>query len=131
MSLQIPEQHRYTGKETNLPEKFWSKPGDQFGMFLIPMRDGVVPDCWALCMLGAGAGWDHVSLTLRKDQSLEPFRVTPTWGMMCLVKDHFWQKSDTVVQFHPAKAAYINVHPFCLHLWRCHAGFPEPDIALV
>jgi hypothetical protein len=23
-----------------------------------------------------------------------------------------------VVEYHPAKADYVNLHPLCLHLWR-------------
>jgi hypothetical protein len=37
---------------------------------------------------------------------------------MCAVKDLFWGDDDWVVQFHPAKSAYVNNHPGCLHLWR-------------
>jgi hypothetical protein len=22
------------------------------------------------------------------------------------------------LQFHPAKADYVSIHPYCLHLWR-------------
>lgn len=57
-----------------------------------------------------GGGWDHVSISL-KDRC-------PTWLEMCHFKDLFFKKSETVVQFHPAEAAYVNLHPNCLHLWR-------------
>lgn len=55
-------------------------------------------------------GWEHVSASL-------PSR-TPTWSEMVQIKDLFWKDDETVVQFHPRKEAYINRHPFCLHLWR-------------
>jgi hypothetical protein len=25
---------------------------------------------------------------------------------------------EMVVEYHPAKADYVNLHPLCLHLWR-------------
>ena len=55
-------------------------------------------------------GWEHVSVSLRNR--------CPTWDEMCLVKDIFWRDDECVVQFHPPKNEYINVHPYCLHLWK-------------
>ena len=57
-----------------------------------------------------GGGWEHVSVSLRNR--------CPTWDEMCLVKDIFWMDDECVVQFHPPKNEYINVHPYCLHLWK-------------
>ncbi len=61
-----------------------------------------------------GGGWDHCSVSMEKN----PTRC-PTWNEMCAVKELFFKDDETVVQFHPAKSAYINQHPYCLHLWRC------------
>lgn len=57
-----------------------------------------------------GGGWEHVSVS-RRDRC-------PTWDEMCQVKALFWDEDDWVVQFHPARAEYVNNHPNCLHLWR-------------
>ena len=46
----------------------------------------------------------------------------PTWDEMCLVKDIFWQDDECVVQFHPPKSEYVNLHPYCLHLWKKICG---------
>jgi hypothetical protein len=54
--------------------------------------------------------WEHVSVSC-KDRC-------PTWEEMCFVKNMFWYEGETVLQFHPKQAAYINRHEFCLHLWR-------------
>lgn len=54
--------------------------------------------------------WEHVSVS-RRDRC-------PTWDEMCQVKDLFWDDEDCVVQYHPPKSSYVNLHPFCLHLWR-------------
>lgn len=54
--------------------------------------------------------WEHVSVSYP--------RRCPTWDEMCKVKDLFFDKDETVVQFHPKKGEYVNLHPYCLHLWR-------------
>lgn len=60
-----------------------------------------------------GMGWEHVSVSYHK-----PPGVIPSWEVMCFIKDQFWDADDVVVQFHPAKKDYVNVHKFVLHLWR-------------
>jgi hypothetical protein len=66
-----------------------------------------------------GGGWEHVSVSYR--------RRTPTWDEMCKVKDMFWNDEETVVQYHPKKSEYKNLHPYCLHLWRkCGEDFELP-----
>lgn len=55
-------------------------------------------------------GWEHVSVSC-------PGAV-PSWSAMSFVKNLFWGEEETVVQFHPKKSAYINIHAFCLHLWK-------------
>lgn len=71
-----------------------------------------------------GLGWDHVSVSLEHR--------CPTWDEMCIVKDLFFHESEWVVQFHPAKADYVNCHPFCLHMWRHQTiEFPKPASQMV
>jgi hypothetical protein len=62
--------------------------------------EGVIP----------GQIWEHVSVSLKNR--------CPNWEEMCLVKTLFWDDEETVVQFHPKKSEYINVHAYCLHLWK-------------
>lgn len=80
------------------------KPGKNYGYFEVgPLRiisSGSWPD----------DGWEHVSVSL-------PHRC-PTWTDMEHVKQLFWGDQETVLQFHPKKSEYVNVHPYCLHLWR-------------
>ena len=59
-----------------------------------------------------GEGWKHVSVSRKRSDK------TPTWEMMCKIKDMFWEPEDWVCQFHPAQSEYINNHPGCLHLWQ-------------
>ena len=69
-------------------------------------------------------GWEHVSVSL-------PDRC-PAWEEMTMVKDLFWRDDETVIQFHPPKDKHVNVHPFCLHLWRnTNAEQPLPPIQFV
>lgn len=55
-------------------------------------------------------GWEHVSVSL-VDRC-------PTWEEMCLIKNAFWKPDELVIQFHPPKENYYNLHPHVLHLWR-------------
>lgn len=66
-----------------------------------------------LCIASDGMGWQHVSVSF--GGGVED---TPSWEVMCQIKDLFWEPEDVVVQYHPAKSQYINCHPGCLHLWR-------------
>ena len=56
-------------------------------------------------------GWEHVSVSVAG-------RHPPNWQEMCWVKEQFWTDEETVLQFHPKKSEYKNLHPNCLHLWR-------------
>ena len=60
-----------------------------------------------------GQGWKHVSVSTPD--------TTPTWEQMCEIKDIFWDAEDCVAQFHPPRSVYVDMHPHCLHLWRCPA----------
>jgi len=89
------------------PVRGGSAPGENWGYFEVPFglriiaSDGREQDT---------SGWEHVSVSLASR--------TPTWGEMQHVKDLFWADNETVLQFHPCKAAYVNCHPYTLHLWR-------------
>ncbi len=69
-------------------------------------------------------GWEHVSVS-RRDRC-------PTWEEMCQIKALFWDESDCVVQYHPARKDYVNNHPNCLHLWRSiYSEMPVPPSIMV
>ena len=70
-------------------------------------------------------GWEHVSVSLHNR--------CPNWGEMCFVKDLFWEDHECVIQYHPPKGpGYINMHPYCLHLWRKRDfEFPMPPSIFV
>ncbi len=58
--------------------------------------------------------WEHVSAKVRFGMKTE----VPSWDVMCWVKAQLWEPGDVVVQYHPAEADYVNMHPHVLHLWR-------------
>jgi hypothetical protein len=71
-----------------------------------------------------GYGWDHVSVSRRNR--------LPEWSEMCRVKDLFWEAEECVVQYHPPKSDYVNVHPRCLHLWKPQGvEIPRPPSYMV
>lgn len=72
------------------------------------------------CIASAGGGWQHVSV------SFGPNKATPSWEIMCRVKELFWDDEETVIQLHPPKSTWVNNHPGCLHLWRCTDGREQP-----
>jgi hypothetical protein len=104
--------------------KYASQPNDPYGAFdlISPLSrlelyifasDGKDP---------IAEGWEHVSVSNK--------RRTPNWTDMCWIKDLFWDEKETVTQFHPPKSEYVNLHPYCLHLWR-HRNLIRPPSHLV
>ena len=75
------------------------------------------------CIASNGGGWEHVSVSPCSSKR----KSCPTWDEMCAIKDMFFEPEECVVQYHPAKAEYVNNHPLCLHLWRPqHTELPAP-----
>jgi hypothetical protein len=75
-----------------------------------------------------GVGWEHVSVHCVSEGKER----TPTWSEMCFIKDMFWDEQDCVIQFHPPKSEYINMHKHTLHLWRSiNEPVPIPNKILV
>lgn len=105
-----------------------TESGDTAGLFLIkcPETGGllyVISSGRAESTEDAG-GWEHVSIHLKK-------RV-PNWAEMCFIKDLFWGDDEHVVQYHPPKSHYVNIHPNTLHLWSlCDGSIPLPPIEMV
>jgi hypothetical protein len=101
--------HDLAEKGRVLEGKFATKRGDLYGAFQITR-----PDCLLQVMACDAThgtdGFEHVSVSL-------PDR-TPTWEEMCFIKGLFWDDEETVIQYHPPKSKYVNVHHFVLHMWR-------------
>lgn len=73
-----------------------------------------------LCIASDGSGWAEAGLsgTPWEHVSVSTDSRPPNWQEMTFVKDAFWGDEDCVVQFHPPRSDYIDIHPHCLHLWR-------------
>lgn len=56
--------------------------------------------------------WEHVSVSPKNKKRC------PTWEEMCAIKDMFFHDEEEVIQIHPRKSEYVNLHPYCLHMWR-------------
>ncbi len=67
---------------------------------------------WFSCIASDGGGWEHVSVTPLSGNSI------PTWKEMCAIKEMFFEDEEAVMQIHPKKSEYVNIHKNCLHLWR-------------
>lgn len=78
----------------------------------------------ALIVYSNGGGWDHVSVSFNKE--------LPTWDDMCKVKNIFFNDDECVIQYHPPKSDYVNIHPYCLHLWKPQfKEIPMPPLMFV
>ena len=72
-----------------------------------------------------GEGWDHVSVSLRDR--------CPTWDELEHVKRLFFRDDEVAMQLHVPPSQHVNVHPYCLHLWRPNDGreIPLPPSIMV
>lgn len=98
---------------------YGSTGDDTCGVFKVPAIDGNIMQIVASCDMG----WEHVSVSMRDR--------CPTWEEMDGVKRMFFNPYETAIQFHVPEANHINLHPYCLHLWR-PLGFnivlPPPEL---
>lgn len=104
--LSVPEKYRVT--EGAGPYNSDGSFGNN-GLFAVPIKTAKKRRLFKV-MCSNELGWEHVSASL-------PDRC-PTWEEMCKIKALFWDEEDLVVQYHPPKSKYKNLHPNCLHLWR-------------
>lgn len=92
--MKFPEQYRRFGIL------------NESGAFLIPFKGSKLT-----VIAGDNEdAWEHVSVSLKSR--------CPIWDEMCFIKDLFWKEEECVMQYHPPKSIYVNIHPYCLHLWR-------------
>jgi hypothetical protein len=115
---------------------FESEFGDPCGVFVIPsteLPNGKTSRVLNIIATDGNVGineenkWEHVSVSILGDK-----KNTPSWLEICLVKDLFWDEEECVVQYHPAKSDYINLHEGVLHLWKHkNAPFPTPPTICV
>jgi hypothetical protein len=128
--MKFPEPQRVIFPHTHI---YYSKHGDPRGVFHLHFHGNKL-----LCIATDGREckpdepvWEHVSITVR-DRKSRPLTRPPAWDEMCVVKNAFWDEHEVVIQIHPAKADYVNNHPYCLHLWRpVNERIPTPPYYFV
>lgn len=87
------------------------------GKFIIPHKRMTI-------VCSNGGGWDHVSVSVADR--------CPSWDEMEWVKREFFEDGDCCMQLHVPPGQHINVHPYCLHIWRPHeATIPRPPAFMV
>jgi hypothetical protein len=118
--FKVPEEHRVKGGVMGSDESYGNN-----GAFLVPLHQSIA---WVNIIASDGAGWEHVSVHM----VINGEQKTPTWPVMCMVKNLFWDDEDCVIQYHPPKSKYVNNHKHVLHLWK-PAGFdiPTPPTILI
>ena len=118
MAMRVPDKFRHRSGPMGSTEANGNN-----GAFFIP-HPNPASNLVFKVVASDGMGWEHVSVSLPKR--------CPTWEEMCFIKGLFWSEDDRVLQFHPPKSEYVNLHAFCLHLWRPADGVvPAPPSWMV
>ncbi len=99
-------------KRRPIPDSWARRDGGPFGLEGYKNADGLRV-LLSVDTIEGGRRWLHVSCS-RPGQ-------LPTWEDLRLVKDIFIGRNHEAVQVLPKDEDYVNLMPFCLHLWS-----PEP-----
>jgi hypothetical protein len=99
-----------------------SEPADgNNGAFILRIRG--VDLC---CIASDGMGWDHVSVTVLGQ------RRVATYDELEAVRGAFFRDDECVLMYSVPRREHINVHEFCLHLWRPQVdAIPRPPAFMV
>lgn len=113
-NLNYLNQYRY--------ELFKGVLGDEHnGAFKIPIDNKIF-----FVIASNGLGWEHVSVSIQNVERC------PKWNEMCKIKDMFFEDEEVVMQLHPKKSEYVNIHDYTLHLWRpIEKDIPTPPMITV
>lgn len=99
------------------------------GHFVIPSENGRFK---YNVIASSSMGWDHVSVSLITLTETGPIERCPRWNEMCFIKDLFFDENETVLQYHPSKDEYVNIHQYVLHLWKpLDQDIPKPPSIMV
>lgn len=103
-------------------ELFKGLLGDEHnGAFLIPIDNKQF-----FVIASDGLGWEHVSVSIKNVDRC------PKWNEMCKIKEMFFEEEEVVMQLHPKKTEYVNIHNYTLHLWRpIKQKIPTPPSIMV
>lgn len=130
--MYVPEQCRWTEDsrhfdkriEATLNQYLTSIHDGNNGTFFVP-REGK-SGRFFICRASDGMDWEHVSISIPTENRC------PTWEEMCYIKSLFWDDETPVMQLHAPRSEWVNMHPYCLHLWHPKkAEIPRPDPLMV
>ncbi len=117
--LNLLDIYRDTGPE--VVRHFGSIGDHETGVFLVPSCKDKAP---MRVIASVGDGWDHVSVS-RANRC-------PNWPEMEQIKRLFFKEDEVAMQLHVAPKDHVNVHPYCLHIWRpLEAAIPMPPSSMV
>ena len=120
--MKFPDRYRFSPEGST----YQSEPGNPFGCFRIPAHKACGRMLAIIAVDGEETGWEHVSVSIPGSNN------PPSWEEMCLVKALFWDETECVVEYHPPKEDYVNLHTGVLHLWRsANEPFPMPPLICV
>lgn len=115
------DQHRRTDFELSIYGGNDNPAGE--GVFLLHHRGR-----WFFCIVSTGDGWDHVSVSVRRN--LGPGGL-PGWYDLEYVRRVFFKDDETVMQLHVPSEEHIS-HGEVLHLWRPQLEqIPKPPAIMV
>ena len=104
-------------------EKYRKFGNDACGKFIIPSENKRFK---YQVIASVDGNWDHISVSLMTWNEQYPLSRCPKWDEMCFIKDLFFEDEEEVIQFHPKKSEYVNIHPYVLHLWKYHGEMIKP-----
>lgn len=117
--------HQFRVQDPRLPFEQTAENCPDFGAFMLPPKIG---NRRVFTIASNGMGWEHVSVSVRQGKHV----LTPNWEEMVYVKATFWGEEDCVIEYHPPKSDYVNLHPNVLHLWRpIGIEVPRPPVECV
>jgi len=94
------------------------------GLYMIPYTNPKGKSLDLKVQMSWGDKWDHVSIS-------RPNRC-PTWFEMDFIKNLFFEPDEVVYQLHVGIENHVNIHKYCLHLWRPqNKEIPLPPIYMV
>ena len=74
--------------------------------------------------------WLHVSLSKWNGQIVAPQFIMPNWDDLKDLKSTFIGPNRKAVMVFPEESRYVNIHPYCLHLYCCLDGDPLPEFSI-
>jgi hypothetical protein len=105
------------------PSKIASTDADGWnGSFMVPLEG----EMWYV-VLNDQLGWRHLAIANAQKN------LTPTWSVMCRVKQLFYGDDEWACQFHPPKDEHgISDFPYRLHLWSpLEETLPVPVMVVI